>query len=65
MCRYHAVAGGPATQAAVLVHAVLSAYNMLRHGARIPMLSLVIARAKELRRRHTLVREAVDGLVLA
>lgn len=48
-------------QAAVYMDATLWAFNKARHGARHAAMSLMVARAKELRRRHSTVRAAVAG----
>lgn len=53
--------GARSVKAALYMDAALWSLDKLRHGSGYSALSLMIARDKELRRRHAAVREAVDG----
>lgn len=56
-----AVRGFQAMQAAMYTDATLWALNTARHGATHSATSPRVARARDLRRRHTSIREAVAG----
>lgn len=60
LLRQLAVGGARATQAAAYLDVALWSYNARRHGATSSAIALCWARAKELRRRHAVVREALN-----